>query len=186
MRVTKDLPKSQVFVAMLLLQAGKLHCDCDFTKEYALYSIVKTMMFYFDSNVDIYWITRAFYENVQKFLCEIPKLKEASYTLLEKEDQQLYKHLIKIDALESLPLDEWFDCCFSGILNDLYLCRIWDKVVAGSYKILIYLTVVLLTSLKLRLMKSHNSQDVLLKVQNVIIHICIQCVFITKLNVSDI
>ncbi|KAJ8946916.1 hypothetical protein NQ314_008715 [Rhamnusium bicolor] len=87
---------------------------------------------------------------------DIPKLIEYSYCLLEKEDSVLYKHLQKIGVLDNLPLVKWFDCCFAGILNETALGKIWDKLCGGSYKILVYVVVVLLTNLKHRLLKCNN------------------------------
>ena len=123
LRITKDLPKSKVFVAMWLLQNGKLRFESSYEDERGLFAIIKSMMFHFEYDVDVYLLAKAFYETVQKFQCEFPKLIEATHALLEKEECKLYKHLCKIEALDSLPLESWFDCCFAGILNDMVLGR---------------------------------------------------------------
>ncbi|EFA10139.1 TBC1 domain family member 7 [Tribolium castaneum] len=167
LRITNDIPKSQVFVAMWLLQNGKLKFETDYESEKGLFSIIRSMMFHFDYDIDIYWLAKGFYDFVQKFQCEVPKLIEATHSLLEKEDSKLYKHLSKIEALENLPLDSWFDCCFAGTLNDMVLGRIWDKIMGGSYKILVYTTVVILTSLKHKIMRCTNVDCVIENVNNI-------------------
>lgn len=108
---------------MWLLHSGKLKFENNYEGERGLFGIVRSMLFHFDYDVDVYWFAKAFYDTVQKFQCEVPKLIEATHHLLEKEDSKLYKHLVKIEVLDLLPLDNWFDSCFSGILNDMVLGR---------------------------------------------------------------
>ncbi|RZC32929.1 TBC1 domain family member 7, partial [Asbolus verrucosus] len=167
LRITNDLPKSQVFVAMWLLQNGKLRFETNYESEKGLMAVVKSMLFHFDCDIDVYWLAKMFYDTVQKFQCEVPKLIEATQNLLEKEDPKLFRHLLKIDALETLPLDSWFDCCFAGILNDMALGRIWDKIVGGSYKILVYTSVVILTSLKHKLMRCNTLECVIESINSI-------------------
>lgn len=78
--------------------------------------------------VDIYWILSGLFVQVEKLQKEIGKLQDCTYTLLEKEDVELYKHLVKIDALYNLPYDVWFYSCFAGIICNgsiaKYACNI--------------------------------------------------------------
>ena len=66
--------------------------------------------------VDMYWILSGLFVQVEKLQKEVGKLQDCTYALLEKEDVELYKHLVKIDALYNLPYDIWFYSCFAGII----------------------------------------------------------------------
>lgn len=48
------------------------------------------------------------------------------------------------NLLEKLPLERWYGTCFSGVLAHLSLIRIWDKVIGGARKIVVFVLVVLL------------------------------------------
>lgn len=68
--------------------------------------------------VDMYWILSGFFVQVEKLQKEVGKLQECTYVLLEREDAELYKHLVNIDALHNLPYDAWFCSCFAGVICD--------------------------------------------------------------------
>lgn len=73
---------------------------------------------YEEKLVDTYWILCGLLDQVQKFHKEISRLQECTYTLLEREDPELYKHLIKIEALYNIPYDIWFSSCFAGTISN--------------------------------------------------------------------
>jgi len=66
--------------------------------------------------VDIYWILSGLFIQVEKLQKEVTRLQECTYSLLEREDIELHKHLVKIDALYNLPYDTWFYSCFAGVI----------------------------------------------------------------------
>lgn len=68
--------------------------------------------------VDTYWILCGLFVQVEKLQKEVGRLQECTYALLEREDTELYKHLVKIDALYNLPYDTWFYSCFAGTICD--------------------------------------------------------------------
>lgn len=68
--------------------------------------------------VDMYWVLSGFLDHVQKFQKDVDRLKECTYTLLEREDQDLYNYLEKIGALQTLPYETWFYSCFAGTISD--------------------------------------------------------------------
>lgn len=68
--------------------------------------------------VDVYWILSGFLEQVQKFSIEVTRLQECTCSMLEREDKELYNHLVKIDSLHTLPFELWFISCFAGTISD--------------------------------------------------------------------
>lgn len=54
--------------------------------------IVETLLELYDDEVDIYWLAKNLTEVVKQMQKDLPKLKEAFQTMLEKEDGELYKY----------------------------------------------------------------------------------------------
>lgn len=143
-----------------------------------------------DKLVDTYWILCGLFDQVYKFHGEIGKLQECTYTILEKEDPNLYQHLVKIDSLQSLPYDVWFYSCFASTIGEGSIpkydqfytfdpiriirnyafairFRIWDKIAVGAHKILVFVAVITLTTVRRLLLKSENIDNVLETISNV-------------------
>lgn len=68
--------------------------------------------------VDTFWVLGGLLDIVQKIHAEVGRLQECTCTLLEREDPELYKHLLKIGALQFLPYETWFCSCFSKTISD--------------------------------------------------------------------
>lgn len=111
--------------------------------------------------VDIYWILCGLLDQVQKFHKKVGRLQECTCTLLEREDPDLYKHLIQIEALHNIPFDMWFYSCFAGTISNGSIAKIWDKIAVGAHKILGFVAVVTLTTLRRRLLRCENIDNVL-------------------------
>ncbi|XP_066581621.1 TBC1 domain family member 7 isoform X2 [Prorops nasuta] len=119
-----------------------------------------------DKCVDVYWILCGLFDQLQKFQIEVGRLQECAYTLLEREDPDLSKHLSKIEALNSLPFDIWFFSCFAGVICDGSIPKIWDKITVGAYKVLVFVAVITLTTLRRALLRSENLDSVLDTINN--------------------
>lgn len=53
------------------------------------------------------------------------------------------RHLDENNLLDALPLEQWYGTCFSGVLVNQSLIRIWDKICGGSRKIVVFVFVTL-------------------------------------------
>jgi hypothetical protein len=49
------------------------------------------MMEFFDNDVEVFWVSKAFFNFLTRMVIEIPKLSECTHSFLEKEDPELYK-----------------------------------------------------------------------------------------------
>ncbi|XP_067008700.2 TBC1 domain family member 7 [Anabrus simplex] len=169
--VNEETPKPQLFLTMWLLEMGKLKFDhsaqLDSPLLQSLFSISQSLCNMFDSDVDIYWISKGFFESVIKFYSDIPKLITYARNLLEKDDHELFAHLVDIGALDAIPLHSWLCCCFAGIISESSLEKIWDKLTGGSCKILVFVAIVLLFTLRRPLMKCLTIESVLKCLNNV-------------------
>ncbi|KAG8571799.1 hypothetical protein GDO81_011786 [Engystomops pustulosus] len=79
---------------------------------------------------------------------------------LNIEDGRLVSHLKACSALEKLPYDLWFRKCFAGCLPPSTLQRIWDKLVSGSCKILLFVAVEILLTFKMKVMALNNTESI--------------------------
>lgn len=158
MRIVNDqTPKPQLYILLWLLESGKLKydfvCQLESQLHKNLSAISLTLSNIFESEVDAYWISKGFFECVVKFSNDIPHLISLSRNHLEKEDQELYDHLCEIGALSAIPFHDWLCCCFAGIISESSLEKVWDKLIGGSCKVLIFVAVVLLVTLRRLLLK---------------------------------
>ncbi|KAJ8664583.1 hypothetical protein QAD02_006245 [Eretmocerus hayati] len=120
-----------------------------------------------DRLVEVYWILGGFLDQIQKFSNEIGRLQENTCVMLEREDKELYNHLISIDCLSKLPFEIWFNSCFAGTISDSSITKIWDKIVVGAHRILIFVTVVMLTTLRRSILRCSSLDGVLETIDNI-------------------
>ena len=71
-----------------------------------------------DRVVDIYWLLGGFLDHVEKFYRDVVRFQEFTTSLLEREDTDLYRHLVRIEALQCIPFEMWFCSCFAGTISD--------------------------------------------------------------------
>nr|XP_021190067.2 TBC1 domain family member 7 [Helicoverpa armigera] len=163
--VDMDAPRSEVLFEMWLLENEErkppMFPETNFSTADTFLPIVKTLLELYDDEVDVYWLAKTLTEVVRSMQRELPKLKEAFMTMLEKEDGELFNHLVDINALEVLPLTKWFNCCFAGVLDDTSLTKIWDKICSGAPKILSFAAVMLVVTLRRNILRSKNAEEVI-------------------------
>jgi hypothetical protein len=68
--------------------------------------------------VDVYWILSGFLDQIKRFSGEIGRLQECTCSMLEREDKELYNHLISIESLQTLPFEFWYHSCFAGTISN--------------------------------------------------------------------
>ncbi|CAB3387185.1 Hypothetical predicted protein [Cloeon dipterum] len=125
------------------------------------------MMEFFDNDVEVYWVSKGFFNFLSRLAIEMPKLSECTLTLLEKEDCELNTYMQERELLANLPLFDWYTSMFAVVLSESSLCKIWDKMVGGSYKILIFVAVALCVNLKKQIMSCETLDHLLILFENV-------------------
>ncbi|KAJ1530816.1 hypothetical protein ONE63_005663 [Megalurothrips usitatus] len=162
--VSEDLPKHHIFLIMWLLRTGNLKLDWRSQLEDPPYQnlllISSALLEMFDNDVDIFWISKGFFQYVNRFYASVHVLVNTTLKSLEKEDQELYSHLEKVQALDAIPFTKWYCSCFAGLLKDLALAKIWDKLVGGSCKILVFVAIRILTTMKRRLIQLKSAAKI--------------------------
>ncbi|CAN7937383.1 unnamed protein product [Ixodes hexagonus] len=177
--VNDDTRPSEVVVLMYLLGEGQLRLDieqqaCGFFAPFGTISrrmqdeeaqhILGIASAFFKMGLaeqDVYWMTRNFWKQLKKLSIDSCLMSKQMEDTLEKEDAELFQHLLRIKAFPVLPVDVWFRRCFAEVLDEDALVRVWDKVIGGSVKFLPQVGAVLLMSLRTSLLHLRSVGDVL-------------------------
>lgn len=69
------------------------------------------------------------------------------------------RYLDDNNLLDALPLDQWYGTCFAGILPNQSIIRIWDKIIGGSHKIIVYVFITMFSWIW-RMSKLSSAKDI--------------------------
>lgn len=162
--INESTPKTEVFLYMYQLETGKLSRSQRYTMEpqdevfLAIAGEVEEMV---DNEVDCYWLIKNFVHHLNtKFRDSHQPLQKGFEHYLNIEDSRLVTHLKACGALDKLPYNLWFRKCFAGCLPPSSLQRVWDKLVSGSCKILVFVAVEILLTFKMKVMALNNAESI--------------------------
>ncbi|XP_055262571.1 TBC1 domain family member 7 isoform X2 [Moschus berezovskii] len=169
--ISDATPQIEVYLYMHRLESGKLPRSPSFPLEpedEVFLAIAKAMEEMVEDSVDCYWITRCFVNQLNsKYRDALPQLPKAFEQYLNLEDSRLLSHLKACCAVSTLPYELWFKKCFAGCLPESSLQRIWDKVVSGSCKILVFVAVEILLTFKIKVMALNSAEKITKFLENV-------------------
>lgn len=111
-----------------------------------------------EHEIDAYWIAKKFFEMQDKYVDLYSKLQKFVVYYLEAEDKALFEHLSDLQVFKVIPYNKWFESCFAEIFPTSSLERIWDKLIAGSCNILVFMCVAILLSCRLGLLESRTAE----------------------------
>ncbi|XP_069816273.1 TBC1 domain family member 7 [Dendropsophus ebraccatus] len=162
--INESTPKTEVFLYMYQLETGKLSRSQKYTLEQEdelFLAIAGTMEEMVDDEVDCYWLIKNFVHHLKtKFRDSQQQLQKGFEHYLNIEDSRLVTHLKTCSALDKLPYNLWFRKCFAGCLPPSSLQRVWDKLVSGSCKILVFVAVEILLTFKMKVMALNNADSI--------------------------
>ncbi|CAD6240790.1 GSCOCG00008919001-RA-CDS [Cotesia congregata] len=175
LRVTKIVDENskshQTLLIMWLLRKRRAKLDINSQLESSLFRAMSRMaesLWHimdgdqeYEKKIDIYWLLSGFLDHVDKFYNDVGRLIECTLALLEKEDSDLYEHLLQFEVFNNIPFDRWFCSCFAETICDGSLPKIWDKIAVGAYKILAFVAAVIFITLR-RFLLNCDSLDCVL------------------------
>ncbi|XP_074617577.1 TBC1 domain family member 7-like [Acropora palmata] len=129
-------------------------------KAEAMRAVAQVFMSMFDDEVDLYWLSTRFMKCLDQSVPQLDKLAKLIQHYLQIEDVYLHKHLLNIGAFQFLPISRWIESGFAEDIPESCMERIWDKVVAGSSKILAFVAVSLLLVFRHQLLAEKTSEGV--------------------------
>eukprot|EP00794_Sanderia_malayensis_P015283 gene15283-16860_t len=112
-----------------------------------------------DDDIDAYWVTKRFFELQDKYVELYSKLPKFVTHYLQVEDKALYEHMCEIQVFKVMPYNKWFESCFAETFPSSTLKRIWDKLIAGSCNILVFMCVAILLSSRLSLLECISAES---------------------------
>lgn len=171
-RIQESMPKATKLTILWLLFNGELKFDyqAQLTEFWpANFSAIAEDMFKVyeshdrqNQDVEVFYLCKGLTDQIRKFSDEaFSDAIRAFHEILSKDPNTtlLYSHLSKIGLTEDIPLKTWFSRGFAGVLNSSALEKIWDKVIGGSLKILVFAAVSLVETSKMALQGCQTSQE---------------------------
>ncbi|NXQ08500.1 TBCD7 protein, partial [Vidua macroura] len=139
-------------------------------------AIAKAMEEMVEDPIECYWLVSCFVNQLNSkhkdSLQQLPKILEQ---YLNIEDNRLLTHLKTCAAMSKLPYDLWFKKCFAGCLPESSLQRqvlflfflVWDKVISGSCKILVFVAVEILLTFKMKIIALNSAEKITQFLENI-------------------
>ncbi|XP_063957341.1 TBC1 domain family member 7-like isoform X2 [Lytechinus pictus] len=141
--INEETPMSLCFLKMFLLEEGRLPLEDEKlpeNDEHDLFVTIATASIEMNDEDDLesYWTAVCVFRLGRKMKDQIRIMPSTFKTILKKEDPELYNHLLIINSLEKLPYSSWFNALYAGVLPTDALKRVWDRVLGGASRVLIY------------------------------------------------
>ncbi|XP_074940148.1 TBC1 domain family member 7 isoform X1 [Phalacrocorax aristotelis] len=162
--ISDSTPQVDVFLRIHQLESGKLPRNLAFPLEpedEVFLAIAKAMEEMVEDPIECYWLVSCFVNQLNSkhkdSLQQLPKILEQ---YLNIEDNRLLMHLKACAAMSKLPYDLWFKKCFAGCLPESSLQRVWDKVISGSCKILVFVAVEILLTFKMKIIALNTAEKI--------------------------
>ncbi|XP_038653066.1 TBC1 domain family member 7 isoform X1 [Scyliorhinus canicula] len=170
--VQDSTPQVWVYLRMYQLESGTLprRPSQSLEPEDAVFiAIAEAMEEMVENDVDAYWLVKCFVNQFNnKYGDSVPHLQPKSLEhYLNLEDSKLLIHLKTCLAMSKLPYDLWFMHCFAGCLPETSLQRVWDKIISGSCKILVFVALEILLTFKMKLMAMNKAENIAQFLQNI-------------------
>ncbi|XP_072139837.1 TBC1 domain family member 7 isoform X2 [Mobula birostris] len=162
--VQDSTPQVWVYLRMYQLESGTLpRCPSQSLgpEDKMLIAIAEAMEEMMENDVDAYWLMKCFVKQFNnKYGDSLPHLPNSLEKYLNLEDSKLLTHLKTCSAMNKLPYDVWFTHCFAGYLPESSLQRVWDKVISGSCRILVFVAMEILLTFKMKLMAMNKAESI--------------------------
>ncbi|XP_061153325.1 TBC1 domain family member 7 isoform X1 [Syngnathus typhle] len=169
--IKSSSPSTHVYLRMFQLESQMLPRCSEISppdKEHEDFlSISQAMEEIVEDPVDCYWLIKSFVSQFHtKFGDSVPHLPKSLEHYLSQEESGLLSHLKTSGALAQLPYNLWFKRCFAGCLPESSLqrldvfSRVWDKVISGSCKILVFVALEILLSYKIMLLGMNRPEGI--------------------------
>uniref|UniRef100_A0A8D0FZ25 TBC1 domain family member 7 n=1 Tax=Sphenodon punctatus TaxID=8508 RepID=A0A8D0FZ25_SPHPU len=170
-RFIKDsTPQVEIFLRVHQLELGKLPHNPSFllVKDEIFLAIAKAMEEMVEDTIDCYWLVSCFVNQLNnKYKDSLPQLPKILEQYLNLEDSRLLAHLKACSAMSKLPYNLWFKKCFAGCLPESSLQRVWDKVISGSCKIIVFVAVEILLTFKMKIIALNSAEKITQFLENI-------------------
>merc|ERR1739848_397183 len=118
-----------------------------------------------NAEIEVFYLSKGLADSLRLRFSSSEVITEAIQSFLNilssnQGTSNIYSHLDKIGLNQGTePFRTWFCRGFAGVLNTPAIEKIWDKVIGGSLKILVFAAVSLIESCKMALLTCQTSQE---------------------------
>lgn len=159
-----ETPVPEHYLLMWLISEAKLlHNPKDqlkLTECQQFLAIVKKISSFFDNPVDIFQVCSSLWSLLLKNQQAISDALQEAIGMLRKENDILHHHLLKVGLFSSNLLMNLCLSLFCDIFPETAIEKILDKVIAGAFRVLAFVTVSLLVHLRQQLASVSTVNDV--------------------------
>ncbi|XP_064634829.1 TBC1 domain family member 7-like [Lineus longissimus] len=166
-KIDEKTQPSAVFLQMYLINEGCLPydeiCMLQEPRNQAFMAITDSVSEISSSEVETFWLAVKFFQYLDKFKSFMQILPQRTEDYLKKEDKDgtLFNHLQKLHVFEVIPLQHWFECCFARVLPEDTFERIWDRVLGGSCKVMVFVAVAMLLTYKWTILNMNSAEKII-------------------------
>jgi len=140
-KITKDTQKNFRVTIVWLMENNNLKYDLGSqlkeTSTQNFTAIVNAVYQLVTTAEEVYWISSGLYSCLEAGLTDTRPLYDCLCKLLE-EEPSLLSHLEACGVLRSPQFARLWGRGFAGVFQPSLLVRLWDKIVGGSSKVLVY------------------------------------------------
>ena len=114
---------------------------------------------------EVYWIASGLYSCIDSCLSD-PRALSECLTKLLGEEPVLLSHLETSGVLRSLQYTQLWARGFAGVFQPCMLARLWDKLIGGSSKVLVYVLASAIFRCRVEVMGAETPEEVLSIIAN--------------------
>jgi len=123
-------------------------------------AIVNTLHHLVSTPEEVYWISRGLYSLLDSSLADLRPLSDCLTKLLG-EEPALSTHLETSGVLRSLQYSQLWARGFAGVFQPCLLARLWDKLLGGSSKVLVYVLASAIFRCRVEVMAAETQEEVI-------------------------
>jgi len=168
-KISKDTDKNTRITIIWLMENNKLKFDLAAQLKEAsctnFSAIVSTLHHLVSTPEEVYWLASGLYSCIDSCLSDSRALADCLTKLLA-EEPVLLSHLETSGVLRSLQYTQLWARGFAGIFQPCMLARLWDKLIGGSSKVLVYVLASAIFRCRVEVMGAETQEEVLSIISN--------------------
>jgi len=168
-KITKDTERNKRITIVWLMENNKLKFDLNSQLKEAscenFAAIVNTLYQLVSTPEEVYWIACGLYRCLESFTSDTRPLNDCLAKLLA-EEPVLLSHLETSGVLRSLQYTQLWSRGFAGIFQPCTLARLWDKLIGGSSKVLVYVLASAIFRCRVEVMGAETQEEVINIISN--------------------
>jgi len=164
-KISKETDKETRITIVWLLERNALKFDLisqlkeDSCENFS--AMVKTLYHIVSAPEEVYWIASKLYMLIERKLMIDCRSYIECLTKFLVDEPSLLNHLETCGVLRSLLFIKLFGRGFAGVFQPCMIVRLWDKLIGGSGKVLVYVLASALLKCRIEIMGAETLEEIL-------------------------